>query len=152
MWEDFDFDHEDTSDWCVIAAANWANWGIYQPTKKTIIDFAGDNGHADSEIGRNAGGSTVTYLGNSDGSLIAVSDSSTFEVENLGISRVPADVGCSFRTVYTDTGDSARNMGVHSQSIRLLDSSGSVLWENEGSTCESAGICLLYTSPSPRDS
>ena len=33
-------------------------------------------------------------------------------------------------------------MGVHSQSIRLLDSSGSVLWENEGGTCESTEIYL----------
>ena len=142
VWEDFDIEHEDVSDWCVIAAANWADWGIHQPTKKTLIDFAGDNGHADSEIGRNAGGSTVTYLGNSDESIIAVSDSSTFEVEDLGVSRVPADVGCSFRTVYSDTGDSARNMGVHSQSISLLDSSGSILWENEGGTCESTEIYL----------
>ena len=131
-----------TDDWCVIPASNWVNWGIHQPTRATIIDFAGDNGHADSEIGRNVGGSTDTYLGNSDESLITVSDSSTFEVEDLGISRVPADVGCSFRTVYSDTGDSARNMGVHSQSIRLLDSSGSVLWENEGGTCESTEIYL----------
>ena len=142
VWDGFDFEHDDPSDWCVIAAANWADWGIYQPTKKAIIDFAGDNGHADAEIGRNSGGSITTYLGNADESSIAISDSSTFEVENLGVSSVPADVSCTFRTVYTDTGDSARNAGIHSQSIKLLDSSGSILWENEGGLCESTTIYL----------
>ncbi|HJM23552.1 MAG TPA: hypothetical protein QF461_03600, partial [Candidatus Thalassarchaeum sp.] len=105
-WDDFDFEHDYSSDWCVIAAANWADWGIYQPTKKVIIDFAGDNGHADAGIGRNTGGSITTYPGNADESSIAITDSSTFEVENLGVFNVPADVGCTFRTVYTDTGDS----------------------------------------------
>ena len=142
VWDGFDFGHDDPSDWCVIAAANWADWGIYQPTKKAIIDFAGDNGHADAEIGRNSGGSITTYSGNADESSIAITDSSTFEVENLGVSSVPADVSCTFRTVYTDTGDSARNAGIHSQSIKLLDSSGSILWENEGGVCESTTIYL----------
>ena len=142
VWDGFDFEHDDPSDWCVIAAANWADWGIYQPTKKAIIDFAGDNGHADAEIGRNSGGSITTYSGNADESSIAITDSSTFEVENLGVASVPADVSCTFRTVYTDTGDSARNAGIHSQSIKLLDSSGSILWENEGGLCESTTIYL----------
>ena len=142
VWDGFDFGHDDPSDWCVIAAANWADWGIYQPTKKVIIDFAGDNGHANAEIGRNSGGSITTYPGNADESSIAITDSSTFEVENLGVSSVPADVSCTFRTVYTDTGDSARNAGIHSQSIKLLDSSGSILWENEGGVCESTTIYL----------
>ena len=142
VWDGFDFEHDNPSDWCVIAAANWADWGIYQPTKKAIIDFAGDNGHADAEIGRNSGGSITTYPGNADESSIAITDSSTFEVENLGVSSVPADVSCTFRTVYTDTGDSARNAGIHSQSIKLLDSSGSILWENEGGLCESTTIYL----------
>ena len=142
VWDGFDFEHDNPSDWCVIAAANWADWGIYQPTKKVIIDFAGDNGHADAEIGRNSGGSITTYPGNADESSIAITDSSTFEVENLGVSSVPADVSCTFRTVYTDTGDSARNAGIHSQSIKLLDSSGSILWENEGGLCESTTIYL----------
>ena len=142
VWDGFDFEHDDPSDWCVIAAANWADWGIYQPTKKAIIDFAGDNGHADAEIGRNSGGSITTYSGNADESSIAITDSSTFEVENLGVPSVPADVSCTFRTVYTDTGDSARNAGIHSQSIKLLDSSGSILWENEGGLCESTTIYL----------
>jgi Fe-S oxidoreductase len=142
VWDSFDFEHDESSDWCVIAAANWADWGIYQPTKKIIIDFAGDNGHANAEIGRNFGGSITTYPGNADESPIAITDSSTFEVENLGVSSVPADVGCTFRTVYTDTGDSARNAGIHSQSIKLLDSSGSILWENEGGVCESTTIYL----------
>jgi Fe-S oxidoreductase len=142
VWDGFDFGHDDPSDWCVIAAANWADWGIYQPTKKVIIDFAGDNGHANAEIGRNSGGSITTYPGNADESSIAITDSSTFEVENLGVASVPADVSCTFRTVYTDTGDSARNAGIHSQSIKLLDSSGSILWENEGGLCESTTIYL----------
>jgi len=133
-WDDLG-NGEDTDDWCLIAAANWVNWGIYQPTRTVLIDFAGDNGHADSETGRNYGGMEITYVGNADGSLLTVGESRTFEVEDLGVSSVPADVWCNFRTT-------VRGAGTHTQGISLTDSSGSILWQNEGGVCQSTTLYL----------
>ena len=135
VWDDFDFDNEDVTDWCVIAAVHWSDWGIYQPTKETILDFAGDNGHADKDTGRNAGGMDMTYDGNSDGSAFEVTESRSFEVEDLGVSSVPADIGCSFRT-------SVRNAGTHSVEVTLHDSAGNLLWQNADGTCESTTMYL----------
>ena len=135
VWDDFDFDNEDVFDWCVIAAVHWSDWGIYQPTKEIILDFAGDNGHADKDTGRNAGGMDMTYDGNSDGSAFEVTESRSFEVEDLGVSSVPADIGCSFRT-------SVRNAGTHSVEVTLHDSAGNLLWQNADGTCESTTMYL----------
>ena len=134
VWDDLSED-DDADDWCVIAAAHWVNWKIYQPTRTTLIDFAGDNGHADSEIGRNAGGMGITYVGNTDGSSVVITESRAFEVEDLGVSSVPADVGCNFRT-------SVRGAGTQSQSVSLTDESGRVLWQNEGGSCQSTTLYL----------
>ena len=116
---------EDPSDWCVIAATHWSNWGIFQPTKFKIIDFAGDNGHADSTTGRNSAEDEATFPGSADGSEITYEVSMTFEVEDLGVSEVPADIGCLFRTT-------VRGAGIHSQSLILTDSSGTEIWSTEG--------------------
>ena len=124
---------EDPSDWCVIAATHWSNWGIFQPTKFKIIDFAGDNGHADSTTGRNSAEDEATFPGSADGSEITYEVSMTFEVEDLGVSEVPADIGCLFRTT-------VRGAGIHSQSLILTDSSGTEIWSTEG--CVSDTIYL----------
>ena len=124
---------EDPSDWCVIAATHWSNWGIFQPTKYKIIDFAGDNGHADSTTGRNSAEDEATFPGSADGSEITYEVSMTFEVEDLGVSEVPADIGCLFRTT-------VRGAGIHSQSLILTDSSGTEIWSTEG--CVSDTIYL----------
>ncbi len=135
VWGDFDFEHEDVTDWCVIAAIHWSDWGIYQPTREVVLDFAGDNGHADIDLGRNAGGMNFEYEGSSDGSDILVSESRSFEVEDLGVASVPTDVGCTFRTT-------VRNAGVHSVEVTLHDSAGNLLWKNSGGTCESTTMYL----------
>ena len=85
VWDGFDFENEDFADWCVIAAVHWSDWGIYQPTRKVILDFAGDNGHANNDTGRNAGGMDVIYEGNSDGSAFEITESRSFEVEDFGV-------------------------------------------------------------------
>ncbi len=121
---------EDVADWCVIAAVHWSEWGIYQPTKFKIIDFNGDNGHADSETGRNSADDRASFFGLEDGSEVIYSSSFTFEVEDLGVSEVPTDIGCLFRT-------SVRNAGTHTQSLVLTDSSGSEVWRADGCISES---------------
>ena len=63
---------------------HWSNWGIFQPTKFKIIDFAGDNGHADSTTGRNSAEDETSFPGTADGSEITYEVSMTFEVEDLG--------------------------------------------------------------------
>ena len=124
---------EDVADWCVIAASHWSKWGIYQPTKFKIIDFNGDNGHSDSAMGRNAAEDRTTFFGMVDGSEVVYSSSFTFEVEDLGVSEVPTDIGCLFRT-------SVRSAGTHSQSLVLTDSAGSEIWSTDG--CVSDSIYL----------
>lgn len=124
---------EDVADWCVIAASHWSKWGIYQPTKFKIIDFNGDNGHSDSAMGRNAAEDRTAFFGMEDGSEVMYSSSFTFEVEDLGVSEVPTDIGCLFRT-------SVRSAGTHSQSLVLTDSAGSEIWSTDG--CVSDSIYL----------
>jgi Fe-S oxidoreductase len=134
VWEGV---QEDTgrADWCVIPAVHWLDWGVYQPTKTTIIDFSDVNGHAVAQTSRNYGGGGFNYTGLDGGSPIEITESRTFSVENLGVASVPADVGCNFRTT-------VRGAGMHAQSISLTDSSGQLLWENEGDTCDSTTMYL----------
>ncbi|MBT99737.1 MAG: hypothetical protein CME14_00200 [Gemmatimonadetes bacterium] len=133
-WEGLQ-DESERADWCVIPAVHWLDWGIYQPTKTTIIDFSDINGHAVAQTSRNYGGGEFNYTGLDDGSPIEITESRTFSVENLGVGSVPADVGCNFRTT-------VRGAGTHAQSISLTDSSGQLLWENEGDTCDSTTMYL----------
>jgi len=133
-WEGLQ-DESERADWCVIPAVHWLDWGIYQPTKTTIIDFSDINGHAVAQTSRNYGGGEFNYTGLDDDSPIEITESRTFSVENLGVGSVPADVGCNFRTT-------VRGAGTHAQSISLTDSSGQLLWENEGDTCDSTTMYL----------
>ena len=48
-------DGDEFSDFCVIPAKYWVDWGLYQPTRLEIIDFNDANGHADSDTSRNSG-------------------------------------------------------------------------------------------------
>ena len=134
LWDNIE-EGTEISDWCVLPATHWINWGIYQPTRSQIIDFGGDNGHADSQTSRNIGANEIVYDGLVDGSTVEISESITFNVEDLGIQEVPLDIGCNFRTT-------VRNAGVHSQSLILADSAGDIIWSNSGTTCESATISL----------
>jgi len=135
LWDDLSDDHADPAEWCVMPAAHWLNWGLYQPTRSTILDFNGVNGHADLQTSRNYGGGEVTYEGNADSSDIVISETRTFSVEDLGIASVPVDLGCNFRTT-------VRNAGSHTQSLNLADSAGNTLWENDGTECESTTLYL----------
>ena len=123
------------SEWCVLPAKHFVNWGIFQPTRSQIVDFSGVNGHADTQTSRNIGANEIIYQGEEDGSPISISESIQFEVEDLGISEVQTDIGCNFRTT-------VRNAGDHTQSLTLTDDSGREIWSNSGPTCESDTIYL----------
>ena len=86
---------DEYADWCVLPAVHWVNWGIYQPTRADIIDFSGANGHADTQTGRNIGADEIIYDGLEDGSPILSEHASSFLVEDLGMDKVPTDVGCN---------------------------------------------------------
>ena len=118
-----------------MPASNWVNWGIYQPTRSAIIDFSGANEHADIQTSRNIGANEITYDGNADGSSIEISESIQFSVEDLGLSSVPTDIGCNFRTT-------VRGTGTHAQSLTLTDDAGETVWSNSGTTCDSGVIYL----------
>ncbi len=128
-------DGDEFSDFCVIPAMYWVDWGIYQPTRLEIIDFSDANGHADSETSRNYGGGSLNYTGLAGEDSIAITEERTFEVEDLGVSPLPTDISCNFRTV-------PRNSGTHQTSMVLTNSLGEVLWENSGESCEAATIYL----------
>ena len=76
------------SEWWVIPAKHWVNWGIFQPTRSKIIDFSGANGHADSQTSRNIGANEIIYEGAQDGSVIEITESIQFEVENLSLIHI----------------------------------------------------------------
>ena len=141
---------EDLADYCVLPAVHWVDWGIYQPTKQVIFDFAGVNEHSAPETGRNAVFGEETYTGTELGNeKVIFSDSQVFNVEDFGIESVPADISCNFRTT-------VRGAGVHAQTLTLSDSDSNILWSNEGDTCSSDSIyldsgesyTLLFTSTS----
>ena len=134
VWEDI---HEGDSydEWCVMPAKYWSNWGVFQPTRSTIIDFSGANGHSDTSTSRNIGADEVIYNGSEDASDIEISESRTFLVEDLGLAQVPTDISCNFRTT-------VRNAGLHTQSLTLTDEAGELVWENSGTSCQSATIYL----------
>ena len=73
------------SDFCVMPAREFSNWGIYQPTQEYVIDFNGANNHVDTESGRNGLFSASEYPGSSDGSPVLFTYSGTMNVPNLGV-------------------------------------------------------------------
>lgn len=133
VWDSLD-DSEDPAKWCVIPAAAWANWGIYQPTQSVIIDFEGFNGHADVNSGRNAAGEAFEYDGNSDSSEISDTLTDVMHIEDLGLSSVFVDIGCNFRTT-------VRSAGTHTQDLTISNDAGKVLWSTDGE-CDSTTLKL----------
>ncbi|MGY8692271.1 MAG: (Fe-S)-binding protein, partial [Candidatus Poseidoniales archaeon] len=133
VWETIN--QEDYEEWCVIPASNWLDWSIYQPTKFTLIDYSGVNGHADYETGQNQAYSEMTYTGNSDESEVSISSFKYFTVEDFGVSKLPTDVGCNFRT-------STYGVGEHQQSVYLTNSIKEEVWRMKGETCSLETIYL----------
>ena len=134
VWSGLD-DSEDVGDWCVIPAVYWSAWGIFQPTQNILMDFADVNGHADADSGRNIAGDTLTYDGNEDNSAVSNSWSDTMWIEDLGLSKVTVDIGCTFRT-------SVRNAGSHTQQLTIKNEAGATLWSTSEGECSSTSLKL----------
>ena len=127
---------EDLADYCILPAVHWVDWGIYQPTKQVIFDFSGANQHSASETGRNAAFGEETFAGSESGNEeIFFTETQVFNVEDFGVERVPADIGCNFRTT-------VRNAGVHSQTLTLTDSNSNTLWSTVDGSCSADTIYL----------
>ena len=117
------------SDFCVMPAKEFSNWGIYQPTQEYVIDFNGANNHVDSESGRNGLFSASEYPGSSDGSSVLYAYSGTMNVPNLGVDTLQVDVGCNVRTTI-------RNVGVHTISLIVKDIAGAIITEMDSCTSQ----------------
>ncbi len=127
---------EDLADYCILPAVHWVDWGIYQPTKQVIFDYSGANQHSASETGRNAAFGEETFAGSESGNEeIFFTETQVFNVEDFGVERVPADIGCNFRTT-------VRNAGVHSQTLTLTDSNSNTLWSTVDGSCSADSIYL----------
>ena len=66
---------------------------------------------------------------------IFFTETQVFNVEDFGVERVPADIGCNFRTT-------VRNAGVHSQTLTLTDSNSNTLWSTVDGSCSADTIYL----------
>ena len=117
------------SDFCVMPAREFSNWGIYQPTQEYIIDFNGANKHVDTESGRNGLFAASEHPGSSDGSSVLFAYSGTMNVPNLGVDTLQVDVGCNVRTTI-------RNVGEHTISLIVKDIAGAVITEMDTCTAQ----------------
>ncbi len=126
---------EDFADYCILPAIHWVDWGIYQPTKGVILDYAGANQHFLPEIGRNGVFDEVIYTGNENLEEVMITETLVFNVEDFGVDRLPADIGCNFRTT-------VRDAGTHSQTLSLSDSNNQLLWSTEGGSCSTTTMYL----------
>ena len=126
---------EDFADYCILPAIHWVDWGIYQPTKVVILDYAGANQHSVPEIGRNGAFGEIIYTGNENLEEVIITETLVFNVEDFGIDRLPADIGCNFRTT-------VRDAGTHSQTLSLSDSNNQLLWSTEGGSCSTTTMYL----------
>ena len=135
VWQDSKFEGEDAysrSDFCMVSASHFMNWGIFQPTQKNLIDFSGVNHHTDNELGRNGISQEWAESGNDENGEVAISGTWSMEVEDFGLGNVYVDFACSERS-------SEWGIGVGAGTLSVMDSSGSVV--NEG-TCQNSMLKL----------
>ena len=138
LWQDSKFvgeESSDRSDYCLLPVSYWKNWGIYQPVQMTMIDFADENKHMQTQTiegvvtgGVNGFTEILSYSGDS-----TISNSYTLSVEDLGQDQLTMDLGCTFKT-------SVRKAGGHSIDVNVLDTSGTTIATldgdlEEGLTC-----------------
>ena len=101
VWQNSKFEGEDAysrSDFCLVTAGHFLNWGIYQPTQQNLIDFSGVNGHTDTEVGRNGISQEWAEPGNESTGEVTISGAWIVDVEDFGLETVYVDIACNERS------------------------------------------------------
>ena len=127
VWLNEKFEGEDAysrSDFCLVTAGHFINWGIYQPTQPELIDFTGANHHTDNAIGRNGISQEWALLGNDETGEIPISGTWAMEIEDFGLESVYVDLACGERS-------SEWGIGEGVGTLTVSDSSGTVISEGD---------------------
>ena len=125
VWQDSKFEGEDAysrSDFCMVAASYFMDWGIFQPTQIDLIDFSGVNHHTDTALGRNGISQEWAETGNDETGEIPISSTWDMEIEDFGQDSVYVDFACSERS-------SEWGIGAGEGVLSVTDSSGALISE-----------------------
>ncbi|MEC7704120.1 MAG: (Fe-S)-binding protein [Candidatus Thermoplasmatota archaeon] len=101
VWMSSKFEGEDAysrSDFCLVTASQFMNWGIYQPVQERLIDFAGANNHFDNQTRRNGITWDWNPMGNDVDETVSIAGNWDISIENFGIGDVYVDISCSQRS------------------------------------------------------
>ncbi|MEC9090787.1 MAG: heterodisulfide reductase-related iron-sulfur binding cluster, partial [Candidatus Thermoplasmatota archaeon] len=134
-WLNDKFEGEDAysrSDFCLVTAGHFLNWGIYQPVQRDLIDFGGANGHTDTDSGRNGISQEWSESGNDESGEIAISGSWNIQIEDFGLNTVYVDISCNERS-------SEWGIGTGSGALTVTDSSGDIVSDG---VCENSMMKL----------
>ena len=135
VWQDSKFEGEDAnsrSDFCMVAASHFMDWGIFQPTQKNLIDFSGVNHHTDTALGRNGISQEWVESGNDETGEIAISETWEMEIEDFGQNSVYVDLSCSERS-------NEWGIGAGGGVLSITDSSGVLISEE---SCQNSMLKL----------
>ena len=125
VWQDSKFEGVDAysrSDFCMVAASYFMDWGIFQPTQMDLIDFSGVNHHTDTALGRNGISQEWAETGNDETGEIPISETWDMEIEDFGQDSVYVDFACSERS-------SEWGIGAGEGVLSVTDSSGALISE-----------------------
>tara|TARA_B100001146_G_scaffold212982_1_gene212912 strand:- start:845 stop:3658 length:2814 start_codon:yes stop_codon:yes gene_type:complete len=125
VWQDPKFEGEDAysrSDFCMVAASYFMDWGIFQPTQIDLIDFSGVNHHTDTALGRNGISQEWAETGNDETGEVPISSTWDMEIEDFGQDSVYVDFACSERS-------SEWGIGAGEGVLSVTDSSGALISE-----------------------
>ncbi|MDE0574304.1 MAG: heterodisulfide reductase-related iron-sulfur binding cluster [Candidatus Poseidoniales archaeon] len=125
VWQDSKFEGVDAysrSDFCMVAASYFMDWGIFQPTQMDLIDFSGVNHHTDTALGRNGISQEWAETGNDETGEIPISSTWDMEIEDFGQDSVYVDFACSERS-------SEWGIGAGEGVLSVTDSSGALISE-----------------------
>ena len=125
VWQDSKFEGVDAysrTDFCMVAASYFMDWGIFQPTQIDLIDFSGVNHHTDTALGRNGISQEWAETGNDETGEIPISSTWDMEIEDFGQDSVYVDFACSERS-------SEWGIGAGEGVLSVTDSSGALISE-----------------------
>ena len=124
----------DRFDWTetgIVPTTAWLDWGIFQPGREVIIDFADSNGHQDASNGINAAAaSTILTSTNSwqaSGSFEITEDPVNFpDGHHETIEKFTTDVECEHRAEERKIND-VKTDTMFSSNMVITDSRGNVV-------------------------